>query len=77
MNWKVENKKLILELEFNTQTELAQFLVKVAAVSDAKNHHADATIYACSKLRLELYTHTINGISELDEELSKAILELI
>jgi 4a-hydroxytetrahydrobiopterin dehydratase len=73
MNWNVLDNKLIKEFSFDSQTELAEFLLKVAKLADENKHHPDADIYQCSKLRLKLYTHTIDGISDLDKMLAKLI----
>jgi len=76
MNWHQENNQLVRNFEFNTQTELAEFLVLVAKVSDEVNHHADMQIYDCSKLRIILFTHSTTSITEQDKQLAKRIDEL-
>ena len=73
MNWNILDNKLIKEISFKNQTELAEFLLKVAKLADENDHHPDAEIYQCSRLRLKLFTHTENGISELDRKLAKLI----
>ena len=73
MNWNILDNKLIKEFSFKNQTELAEFLLKVAKLADENDHHPDAEIYQCSRLRLKLFTHTENGISELDRKLAKLI----
>lgn len=77
MKWKDVNNKLILDLEFKNQTDLAHFLLKVAKLSDKIDHHSDMYIYDCFKLRLVLFSHAKQGISDLDHELSELILKLI
>jgi 4a-hydroxytetrahydrobiopterin dehydratase len=73
MNWNILDNKLIKEISFKNQTELAEFLLKVAKLADENDHHPDVEIYQCSRLRLKLFTHTENGISELDRKLAKLI----
>jgi 4a-hydroxytetrahydrobiopterin dehydratase len=73
MNWNILDNKLIKEFSFKNQTELAEFLLKVAKLADENDHHPDAEIYQCSRLRLKLFTHTENGISDLDRKLAKLI----
>lgn len=76
MSWKVENNRLCCDFDFKTQTDLANFLVLVAKKADAVNHHPDATISKCSHLQLELFTHTANGITDLDRDLAQTISDI-
>lgn len=75
MKWNIIDNKLVSEIEFKSQTELAEFLLKVAKLADEHDHHPDAEIYQCSKLRLKLFTHSENRISSLDEKLAALIKE--
>jgi 4a-hydroxytetrahydrobiopterin dehydratase len=76
MSWKEESNKLTQEFVFKNQTELAQFLIKVAELADKANHHPDAQISKASHLRLELFTHTENKVTEKDRKLANEISEL-
>ncbi|MBI1837601.1 MAG: 4a-hydroxytetrahydrobiopterin dehydratase [Flavobacteriia bacterium] len=73
MNWKIVNNRLVKEYHFKNQTELAIFFLKVAKLADSMNHHPDVSVFQCSKLKLELFTHTVNKISDLDQKLAKSI----
>lgn len=73
MNWKVSNNKLVLEINFNTQSELANYLVKVARIADLNNHHPDFTITKCSFLKIELFHHESNCITKADYNLAGKI----
>ena len=73
MNWNIVDNKLEKEFNFKSQTHLAEFLLKVAKIADELDHHPDAEIYQCSKLRLKLFTHSENAISDLDRELANKI----
>lgn len=73
MQWKVSNNKLVLEINFNTQSELANYLVKVARIADLNDHHPDLTVTKCSSLKIELYHHESNSISTKDYELADKI----
>lgn len=77
MEWQRLTNELVLELEFNSQTELTEHLLKIAMLSDARNHHADIEIYGCSKMRLRLSSHDVNRITERDELLAAEILKLV
>lgn len=73
MSWKESNNKLVNEITFNTQTELADYLGKVARIADNQNHHPDMMITNCSKLRIELYSHELNQITQKDYHLAGLI----
>jgi len=76
MKWQEVNGRLVREYDFGSQTELAQFLLKVAQLADKADHHPDARITKCSHLKLELFTHSKNRITEKDENLATAIDEI-
>lgn len=74
--WREDNNRLVYERDFQTQTELAQFLVKVARLADQHDHHPDITVTKCSHLKLELFTHTLNTLTDQDRKLAKEIESL-
>lgn len=65
-NWENTGSELIREFVFQNQTELAEFVLKVARFSDEVNHHADMQIRECRKLRVGISTHDQNALTELD-----------
>jgi 4a-hydroxytetrahydrobiopterin dehydratase len=73
MNWIIKNDKLTLEIDFKSQTELANFLVQVAENADKLKHHPDIFVTKAFHLKLELFTHSENKITDLDYELAKFI----
>ena len=73
MSWTEKNKVISKEFRFKTQTELAEFLLKVAQLADQEQHHPDAEIYQCSNLKLSLTTHDKNALTELDWKLAGLI----
>lgn len=77
VNWIEENNVIFKAFEFKTQSQLAAFLVKVAKIADEEQHHPDAEIYQCSKLKLSLTTHDKNALTDLDWKLAKKIDALI
>jgi 4a-hydroxytetrahydrobiopterin dehydratase len=73
MSWNIENNRLTKQFEFKTQTQLCEFLLKVAQQADQIGHHPDMSIYKCSKLKIELITHDQGKITELDYKLARII----
>jgi pterin-4a-carbinolamine dehydratase len=73
MEWIVVEGKLVNNFKFKSQTELAQFLVKVADYADEINHHPDCKIHKAFQLEITLYSHDKNEISDLDYQLAEKI----
>ena len=73
MKWEVKNNRLTQEFDFKNQTELATFIHEIAKRADTLDHHPDMTITKCSHLKIELFTHTENKVSDLDFNMSEII----
>ncbi len=73
MNWKIENNRLTKNFSFENQTELVKFLLKVAKHADKIGHHPDVVIHKCSQMKIELFTHDKNEITEKDYSLAEFI----
>lgn len=73
MIWKELNNRLVFEVKFQTQTELAEFIMKVARIADEHNHHPDMMVRKCSELKLELYSHELNEITPKDHQIAELI----
>jgi 4a-hydroxytetrahydrobiopterin dehydratase len=73
MEWKIIDGKLVNQFEFETQTKLVEFLLKVAQFADKINHHPDYRVFQCSKVAFTLFTHSQKSISELDYQLADFI----
>ena len=73
MEWIVNEGKLVNNFKFTSQTELAQFLVKVANYADEINHHPDCKIHKAFQLEITLYSHDKNKITDLDYQLAEKI----
>jgi pterin-4a-carbinolamine dehydratase len=73
MEWIVIEGKLVNNFKFKSQTELAQFLLKVANYADEINHHPDCKIHKAFQLEITLYSHDKNKITDLDYQLAEKI----
>ena len=74
MDWNVADGKLVKNFKFKSQTELAQFLLKVAKYADEIHHHPDCAIHKAFQLEITLYSHEQNAITELDYQLANFII---
>ena len=73
MEFKTINGKLVRNFEFKSQTELAQFLLKIAKYADEIHHHPDCKIHKGFQLEITLFTHDKNEITQLDHQLAEYI----
>jgi 4a-hydroxytetrahydrobiopterin dehydratase len=76
MEWNVIDEKLVANFNFKSQTELVQFLLKVANYADEINHHPDCKIHKAFQLEITLYSHDKNKITKLDYQLAQKIDDL-
>jgi len=77
MEWKLIDGKLTNNFKFKSQTDLAEFLLKIALYADAINHHPDCKIHKAYQLEISLFTHDKNEITNLDYQLSEFISSLV
>ena len=73
MECNIKDGKLVKNFKFESQTALAQFLLKVATQADAINHHPDCKIHKAFQLEITLFTHDKNEITNLDHQLAEKI----
>ena len=75
--WTIDSYsgKLIKEYTFNYFSEAMTFVQKIAQLAEAEGHHPDIRI-AFTKVRLELTTRSVCGLSENDFILASKINRL-
>lgn len=64
-NWKLEGKMIRKQFKFKNFVEAMKFVNKVAEIAESEGHHPDMKI-SWNKVTLELWTHSIGGLSEND-----------
>lgn len=65
--WEVlDDKKIRKNYKFKDFKEAMGFVNKVAELAEQEGHHPDILIHGWNKVRLELSTHAIGGLSEND-----------
>ena len=70
--WKLVNGKLNKLFEFKNFIEAFSFITKVAMQAEKMNHHPEwFNVY--NKVKIDLVTHDVNGISNYDIKLANAI----
>jgi len=63
--WTLKDKAIEREFQFQDFREAMAFVNRLAEVAEQEGHHPDIYIYY-NKVRLELSTHKIGGLSKND-----------
>jgi 4a-hydroxytetrahydrobiopterin dehydratase len=74
--WIIKDKSIEKEFQFRDFKGGIAFINKVADLAEKQSHHPDICIYY-SKVKLELSTHKIGGLSRNDFILAAKIDQLI
>jgi len=75
-NWEViEEHHLEKEFKFKDFKEALEFTNKVGEIAEEENHHPDIFL-AWGKVKLTLFTHKIDGLSESDFVFAAKVDEL-
>lgn len=76
MEWITKDGKLVNTFEFKSQTELAEFVLKIAKQADKMHHHPDYKIFKAFTVEITLFTYDKNAITALDHTLASYITEI-
>ena len=75
-NWAVDDEKLRRDFQFRDFVEAFGFMSQVALMAESRNHHPNwSNVY--NRVSIELTTHDLGGLSDLDTELATAIDTLL
>ena len=64
-SWTLKDGHLYKKFKFRNFAEAMSFVNKIAEIAEQEQHHPDIAIHY-SKVSIELWTHSINGLSEND-----------
>ena len=73
MDWTIEDKRLIKDFNFNSFIEAINFINKILPIAEKNNHHPDILIHSYNKVKIFIYTHSEENITEKDYNLAKLI----
>lgn len=76
MKWKIENKKLVKDFEFTDFQEALAFVNQIAKIAEELNHHPDILIHSYNKIRIMIYTHDEDQVTDKDYDLAEKITAL-
>jgi 4a-hydroxytetrahydrobiopterin dehydratase len=63
--WSLDGKWIIKEFSFKDFVATMQFVNRVADVAEGEGHHPDIHIHY-NRVRVDIWTHAIGGLSEND-----------
>ena len=70
--WQVGDERLKRQWQFSDFSEAFAFMTRVALLAETKQHHPNwSNVY--NRVTIELTTHDLGGISNLDVELARSI----
>ena len=73
--WSLKDGKLHREYKFATFVEAFAFLTRVALLAESLNHHPElCNVY--NRVVLDLMTHDVGGVSELDFQFAERLASL-
>ncbi len=70
--WSYSQGKLVAEFKFRDFSETFAFMTRVALAAEAISHHPDWH-NQYNRLKIQLFTHECNGITDKDFELARRI----
>ena len=73
--WELEENRLIRRFRFKDFREAMVFVNRVADLAEGEGHHPDIYI-SWNRVRLELTTHAIKGLSENDFIIASKVNDL-
>ena len=76
MEWK-KDKKLEKEFIFSNFVESVEFVDRIVPLAQAADHHPDILIHSYKKVKVMLFTHSENKITDKDYDLAKKIDGLV
>lgn len=76
MIWKIEGKSIVKEFEFANFSDAVEFVNKITPLAEKVNHHPDILIHKYKKVKIMLYTHSEDKITERDYSLAEQIDEI-
>ena len=74
-HWELSGDRLRRQWQFKDFSEAFAFMTRVAMLAETKQHHPNwSNVY--NRVTIELTTHDLGGLSDLDAELARSIDDL-
>lgn len=73
MSWEEKEKYLEKEFTFSNFVESVKFVDKIVPLAEEMDHHPDILIHSYKKVKMMLFTHSEDKITDKDYTLAKKI----
>lgn len=73
--WSRDGNRLVLSRTFRSFREAVGFVVEVALLAEAADHHPDFEIHY-NEVRLVLWTHVAGGVTQRDVDFAQKVASL-
>jgi 4a-hydroxytetrahydrobiopterin dehydratase len=74
--WHIEHGRLARDVRLRNFKEALALVNAIGEVAEAENHHPDITIHRWNRVRIELYTHSVEGLSINDFIMAAKVSQL-
>lgn len=71
--WRIEDNKLVRELIFANFTQALDFVNKLGELAEKAKHHPDILLHSYKNVKITLFTHEVNKLTDKDFSLAKQI----
>jgi 4a-hydroxytetrahydrobiopterin dehydratase len=71
--WHRQGEAIVRAWKFEDFAQALAFVNRVGEAAEAANHHPDILLHGWNKVRLELSTHSEDGLTEADFEMAAHI----
>ena len=75
--WMYENNKLWREIVFKDFLSAVEFINRMAKIAEGEGHHPNFALHSWNKVKVELWTHAIGGLSENDFILAAKVNKML
>ncbi len=73
MEWEIKQGLLVKEFEFENFKKAIEFVNSLALIAENNHHHPDIFIHSYNKVKISLFTHSENKVTDKDYILAKEI----
>ena len=75
-DWKLRGTQIEKDYQFKNFVEALGFVNRVGEIAEKEGHHPDLLIYQFNKVRVNVWTHAVSGLTENDFILAAKIDQL-
>jgi 4a-hydroxytetrahydrobiopterin dehydratase len=77
MSWKSEDNRLTKEFQFKNFVGAVRFINDILPLAEEMNHHPDILIHSYKKVKVMLFTHSEQSITDKDHAMAEKIDSLL